>query len=97
MQRDHDRGGTTMTATTEISNATGNAQVLATYDCDEGRRQLVGQRVDGTVRITDRNPAGGRAYLVDEGFQSMAELEALVADYLAKAARIGYAPMQGWF
>ncbi len=75
---------------------TGAPKLLAEYDCDEGRRQLIGQRVEGKVRITDRRP-GGRSYLVDEGFTCMAELEALVADYLEKARRLGYAPMQGWF
>jgi len=27
----------------------------------------------------------------------MAELQALLDDYQAKARRLGYAPMQGWF
>ena len=76
--------------------ATGAPQLLAEYDCDEGTRQLIGQRVDGNVRITDRRE-GGRSYLVAEDFSSMAELEALVADYLGKARRLGYAPMAGWF
>ena len=74
--------------------ATGVPKLLAEYDCDEGKRQLIGQRVDGTVRITGRRP-GGRSYLVDEGFSSMAELEAVVADYLEKARRLGYATMAG--
>ena len=81
---------------TATKPATGAPQLLAEYDCDEGKRQLIGQRVDGKVRITDRRP-GGRSYLVDEDFSSMAELEALVADYLEKARRLGYAPMAGWF
>ena len=81
---------------TATKPATGAPKLLADYDCDEGRRQLIGQRGDGKVRITDRRP-GGRSYLVDEGFSSMAELEALVADYLEKARRLGYAPMAGWF
>ncbi len=85
-----------MSATATTENATGQPQLLATYDCDEGQRQLIGQRVDGTVRITDRRP-GGRAYLVEEGLTKMSELQALIDDYLAKAARLGYAPMQGWF
>ena len=75
---------------------TGAPKLLAEYDCDGGKRQLIGQRVEGKVRITDRRP-GGRSYLVDEGFSSMAELEALVADYLAKAHLLGYAPLAGWF
>jgi hypothetical protein len=83
------------TVATEAPRA-GGPHVLATYACDEGERRLVGQRIDGVVRITDRRP-GGRSYLVEAGFDSMAEIEALVADYLAKAATLGYAPMQGWF
>jgi len=27
----------------------------------------------------------------------MAELQGILDDYLAKANRLGYAPMQGWF
>ena len=87
-----------MSATATTENTTGQARVLATYECDEGERELVGQRVDGIVRITDRlKRAGGRAYLVEAGLTTMAELQAIVDDYLAKAARLGYAPMQGWF
>ena len=81
---------------TATPQQTGKPKVLATYQCDEGQRQLVGQRVDGIVQITDQRP-GGRAYLVEEGITKMDELDALIADYLAKAKRIGYAPMQGWF
>ena len=81
---------------TPAKPATGAPKLLAEYDCDEGTRQLIGQRVEGKVRITDRR-SGGRSYLVDEGFSSMAELEAVVADYLEKARRLGYAPMAGWF
>ena len=79
--------------TTQAPRTTGKTMVLATYTCDEGTRQ----RVDGLVQITDRRPAGGRSYLVDQGFESMAEVQALVEDYTAKAKRLGYAPMQGWF
>ena len=79
---------------TVTEGETGAPKLLAEYDCDDGRRQLIGQRVDGTVRITDRRP-GGRSYVVDEGFSSMAELEAVVADFLEKARRLGYAPMAG--
>ena len=83
--------------TTTTDQATGRPTVLATYHCDEGERQLVGQRVDGTVRVTDRPEGDGRAYLVEEGFSCMAELQAVIDDYLNKAKRLGYAPMQGWF
>jgi len=87
-----------MSATDAQPATTGQLKVLASYQCDEGNRELVGQRVDGIVRIADRREdAGGRAYLVEEGITCMAELEAIVADYLIKAKRLGYAPMQGWF
>lgn len=87
-----------MSTTATQPKATGRPKVLATYECDEGIRELVGQRVDGIVRITDRRKdAEGRAYLVEEGIACMPELEAILSDYLAKARRLGYAPMQGWF
>ena len=31
----------------------GEPQVLATYECDEGTRQLVGQRINGSVAVSD--------------------------------------------
>ena len=83
--------------TTNTPKATGKTMVLATYQCDEGTRQLVGQRVDGIPRITDRPTGQGRSYLVEQGITTMAELQALIDDYQAKARRLGYAPMQGWF
>ncbi len=86
-----------MTATTETPTAASEAIVLATYQCDEGERQLVGQRVDGIPRITDRPTGQGRSYLVEQGITTMTELQAILDDYQAKAKRLGYAPMQGWF
>jgi hypothetical protein len=61
-----------------------------------GDRILYGQRVDGKVRVTDR-PAGtvtaeSRAHLVDNDLDSRAELNALVADYLAEAQRLQMIP-----
>jgi hypothetical protein len=61
-----------------------------------GDRILYGQRVDGKVRVTDR-PAGtvtaeSRAHLVDNDLDSRAELNALVADYLAEAQRLQTIP-----
>jgi len=97
MQRDHDQGGTAMTATTEAPQTPTKPVLLATYECDEGERQLVGQRVDGIPRITDRPTGQGRSYLVEENITTMAELQAILDDYQAKAKRLGYAPMQGWF
>ena len=78
---------------TQAKSETEAPKLLAAYDCDEGRRQLIGQRVEGKVRITDHRP-GGRSYLVADEIASMAELEGLVAHYLEHAERLGYAPAQ---
>lgn len=71
---------------------------MATYTADVGERQIVGQRVDGAVRLYDE-PArhGGRRWVIEPVVESKAELEAIVADYVAKAKRLGYVPMCGWF
>ena len=50
------------------------------------------------MRVSDVPADGrGRSYLVEPEIASMAELEALVADYQAKAEKLGYVPMHGWF
>ena len=76
---------------------TGTPTVLAEYECDEGTRQLVGQRVNGTVHISDV-PVGdeGLVHLVEKRIGCLKELDALVADYLQTAQRIGRCPMDGW-
>jgi hypothetical protein len=59
-------------------------------------RILYGQRVNGVVRVTDVPASGeGRAYLVERELErdGYAALQALVADYLAQAARLGDVPM----
>jgi hypothetical protein len=65
---------------------------------DVGERILVGQRVDGRVRVTDEPAAGkGRRYLSEAYLESNDALDALIADYVEKARRLGYVPMHGWF
>ena len=69
---------------------------LGRYTVPAGERILYGQRVDGKVRVTDR-PAGkvtaeNRAHLIDNDLGSKAELDALVADYLAQAQRLQTIP-----
>ena len=61
----------------------GQRTELARYTVTGGERILYGQRIDGIVRVTDR-PArpGGRAYLVERGLETRAELDALILDYL---------------
>jgi hypothetical protein len=50
------------------------------------------------VQISDVPADGrGRSYLVESQVDSVAEIEALVADYKTKANNLGYVPMHGWF
>jgi hypothetical protein len=92
---------TNATATTPATERprTGPRVQLAVYVTDGAeRRLLIGQRVDGVVRITDE-PDGdyGTSYVVESHLSSKAELDALITDYLVNAKRIGYPPMHGWF
>ena len=61
---------------------------LARYQLDCGERILVGQRVDGAVAVTDV-PAGvtGRVYLVERRVESKADLDGLIAAYVADSQR----------
>jgi hypothetical protein len=75
----------------------GKRTELARYTVRRGgERILYGQRVDGRVRITDR-PAcpvdkEHRAHLVENDLESKAEVDALVADYLASAEQLQAVP-----
>ena len=75
--------------------AAGEPRVLATYECDEGTRQLVGQRINSTVALSDV-PTGdtGKVYLVERHVPCKAELDGLVADYLALAAQLQRPPLR---
>lgn len=67
---------------------------LGRYETETGSRALVGRRIDGIVHIYDfavDDP--GRAYFVEAGFESKAELAALVADYLRQGRLLGTCPM----
>ena len=80
---------------TAAKPATGRSEILATYHCDEGARQLVGQRIDGRVALSDI-PAGdhGKVYLVERHLPCQAELDGLVADYLALAVQLRRPPLR---
>jgi hypothetical protein len=60
---------------------------LGRYTTSAGERLVCGQRVLGVVRLVDV-PADeqGRRYVIERELTSMAELEAIVADYLQQAA-----------
>ena len=65
---------------------------LARYATPAGPRVVVGQRIAGTVCVSDR-PAderrGGAVLLVQRAVTTNAELEALVVDYVAESERRG--------
>ena len=88
-----------MATTTAPQKPAGEPQVLATYDSDEGTRQLVAQRIKGFVALSDVPTDDGRVYLVERHVGALAELNALVEDYLAKAAECGRCPLApgGWW
>lgn len=81
------------------STSPGQRVQLGDYTTDTGtHRTLIGQRIDGIVHLfdepdTDQEPS----YLIEQGMTSNSELRALIGDYLAKADKLGYAPMHGWF
>ena len=55
-----------------------------------------GQRVLGVVRLVDEPAAGGgRHYVIERELTVMAELEAIVADYLEQAAAWDAIPAAG--
>jgi hypothetical protein len=88
--------GAAMNATAAARPGAGAPRVLASYECDEGTRQLVGQRIEGRVALSDV-PAGdqGKVYLVERHLRGKRELDGLVADYLALAAQLGRPPLRG--
>jgi len=85
-----------MSATTE---ATGGNVDVAAYTADIGPRRIVGQRVEGHVQLRDEPAtATGRTFVIEPAVESYAALEAIIADYLRSAKKLGYVPMfsLGW-
>ena len=74
-----------------------NARVeLARYRLGAGERVIYGQRVLGVVRLVDAPADGkGRRFIIERELTAMAELEAIVADYLEQAARWQTIPAAG--
>jgi hypothetical protein len=74
-----------------------NARVeLARYTIGAGERVIYGQRVLGVVRLVDEPADGnGRRYIIARELTVMAELEAIVADYLEQAAAWDVIPAAG--
>jgi len=74
-----------------------NARVkLARYSVSAGERMIYGQRVLGVVRLVDEPVDGnGRRYIIERELTVMAELEAIVADYLEQATTWDVIPAAG--
>ena len=88
-----------MTATvTETLRAgqTNEPVELARYTVGAGERVIRGQRVLGVVRLVDVPASGeGRHYIIERELTTKAELEAIVADYLAQAETWDAIPAAG--
>ena len=88
----------TNTPTTQRGPAgrTGDRVELARYTIAAGTRVLLGQRVNGKVRVSDHPADGrGRAVLVERGLEQdgNAALRALVNDYVQQATLHDQVPM----
>ena len=76
--------------------ATNERVELARYSVSVGERVIYGQRVLGVVRLVDHPADGhGRRYIIERELTRMAELEAIVADYLQQAATWDQVPAAG--
>ena len=86
-----------MTTTTAHGARGANApKVLARYTVRAGQRVIYGQRILGVVRLVDAPADGdGRRYVIERELTVMAELEAIVADYLQQAATWDMIPAAG--
>ena len=87
---------TTTTATRPTdARPTNPPRELARYRISADEQIVISQRVLGVVRLTDVPADGhGRRYLIERGLTAMAELEALVADYLAQAEHWDAVPVE---
>lgn len=74
----------------------GKLTELDRYSVSGGERVVYGQRINGSVRITDRPASGqGRSYLVERELEQdgYLALKALVADYTEQARELDAIPM----
>jgi hypothetical protein len=69
---------------------------LARYTVSAGERVIHGQRILGVVRLVDNPaPGEGRHYVIERELVTMAELEAIVSDYLQQAQTWDAIPAAG--
>jgi hypothetical protein len=86
----------TTVADTRRAGQTNERVELARYTISAGERVIHGQRILGVVRLAD-NPASGdgRRYVIERELTTMAELEAIVTDYLQQAETWDAIPAAG--
>ena len=87
-----------MTTATETRRAgqTNERVELARYTVSAGERVIHGQRILGVVRLVDNPACGeGRHYVIERELTAMAELEAIVTDYLQQAQTWDVIPAAG--
>jgi hypothetical protein len=86
-----------MTTPTAVETQAVNQPVeLARYSIGTTERVIYGQRILGVVRLVDEPAEGdGRRYIIERELTVMAELEALVADYLEQATTWQVIPAAG--
>src|SRR4051794_33243009 len=86
----------TATMTPTGKRGTNERVELARYTNNGGERVIYGQRVRGVVRLVDAPARGrGRRYVIERELTAMAELEAIVADYLQQALMWNTIPALG--
>jgi len=86
----------TATLTPADKQGTNERVELARYTITADERVIYGQRVRGVVRIVDAPARGrGRRYVIERDLTAMAELEAIVADYLQQALMWNTIPALG--
>jgi hypothetical protein len=91
-------GRPVVTTITETRRAgqTNERVELARYTVSAGERVIHGQRILGVVRLADNPVSGeGRHYVIERELVAMAELEAIVTDYLQQAQTWDAIPAAG--
>jgi hypothetical protein len=81
---------------TRRAGQTNERVALARYTISAGEHVIYARRVLGVVRLVDEPATGdGRRYIIERELTVMAELEAIVADYLDQAATWDVIPAAG--
>ncbi len=76
---------------TTTAKRTGDPTKVGAY----ADRDLIAHRVQGSVELRDEPASGkGRRYIIESELTTMAELRAIVDDYLDTADRAGEIPMK---